>query len=541
MVAALAVAAVIAAVLAAVPLVDGKSLMSYTADDSLISFRYSENLAAGHGPVWNVEGSRTDGYTSALWMALVAIPAAVDADPVVAAKVISLAAGVAILALLAFAGGPRAPLVRLVAMAALVVSPAFLTLTVQGLETIVAALMATLAAWLLFRALRSPGDRELAAFNLACLLAVLARPDLLPFVAVCVLGLAIWLIRARDRPTLIRALAWTAGALALPGALWALWRWSYYGYPLPNTAYAKRSEGLIDPGARQFVRTFVMTFALPYFVGLAVLAVRALSPRRRGSDPAGLWAIGAALVGAGAFLFAGLFFSPIQGNLWRFQMPVFPVLLLCGVLLATRDEAVAGLGLRGRGAMRALAWAGAAALIAFPLLTLDETRFEVRGRWTHDRIQAGKALAPFADGGMTMFVTESGAIPLYSKWRAYDLLGLNDHEIAVNEARPEYVAGLEPDLLQFITEPPIRPGPAYDVFRSLLATGRYEFATATVKTNDELRPGVPSQAHFYFVRREAPQAAAVRDALRRMRDVRPLPRPVAEETLTQMQYRGDAR
>jgi hypothetical protein len=537
----LAVAAVVVAMLVTVPLVDGKSLMSYTADDSFISFRYSENLANGHGPVWNVDGSKTDGYTSALWMALVAIPAAVEADPVVAAKVISLLAGAGILVLLAFAGGARAPLVRVVALAALVLSPAFLTLTVQGLETIVAALMATLAAWLLFQALRSPGNRELAAFNVACLFAVLARPDLFPFVGICLLGLAVWLIRRRDRAALLRALGWTAGALVVPGVLWALWRWNYYGYPLPNTAYAKRSEQLIDPEARRFVRTFVTTFALPYFIGLAVLGVRALSPRRRNVDPAGLWAIAAALVGAGAFLAAGLFFSPLQGNLWRFQMPVFPVLLLCGVLLASRDDAVAGLGLRGRAPLRALAWAGAVALAAFPLLTLDETRFEVRGRWTHDRIQAGKALAPFADGGMTIFVTESGAIPLYSQWRAYDLLGLNDHEIAVNGARPEYIAGLEPDVLQFITQPPIRPGPPYDVFRALLATGRYEFVTATVKTNDELRPGVPSQAHFYFVRRETPQADTLRTALRGMPDVRLLPPAIADRTLAQMNYVDDAR
>jgi hypothetical protein len=534
----LALAAVIAAVLIVIPLVDGKSLISYTADDSFISFRYSENLGDGHGPVWNLEGARTDGYTSALWMALIAIPAAVDVDPVVAAKVIGLLAGAGIIALLAFAGGPRAPLARAVAIGALVLSPAFLTLTVQGLETVVAALMATAGAWLLFRAIRSPGTRELAAFNVACLLAVLARPDLAPFVAVCLLGLAVWLIRSRDRAALLRAIAWTAGALVLPGALWALWRWSYYGYPLPNTAYAKKSEQLIDPEARHFVRTFVTTFALPYFVALAVLGARALSARRRAADSAGLWAIGTALVAAGAFLVAGLFFSPLQGNLWRFQMPVFPVLLLCLVLLAARDEQVAGLGLRGGLPARALAWGAAAVLAAFALLTLDETRFEVRGRWTHDRIQAGKALAPFADDGMTMFITESGAIPLYSHWRAHDLLGLNDHDIAVDGPRPEYVAKLDPDVLQFIAQPLKRPGPPYDVFRTLLSSGRYEFATATVKTNDELRPGVPSQAHFYFVKRDGPRAPEVRQALETMPDVRRVPDPAVDQMLEQMDYRG---
>src|SRR4051794_9753772 len=154
----LVLAAVVVGVLVSVSLVDGKSLMSYTADDSLISFRYSQNLADGHGPVWNLTGSRTDGYTSALWMFLIAIPTALGADPAVAAKVLSLIAGAGILALLAFAGGRRALLARVIAIGALVLSPAFLTLTVQGLETTVAALMATAVAWLLFRAVRSPGS-----------------------------------------------------------------------------------------------------------------------------------------------------------------------------------------------------------------------------------------------------------------------------------------------------------------------------------------------------------------------------------------------
>jgi hypothetical protein len=188
--------------------------------------------------------------------------------------------------------------------------------------------------------------------------------------------------------------------------------------------------------------------------------------------------------------------------------------------------------------MRGLAWVAAAALAAFALLTLDETRFEVRGRWTHDRVQAGRALAPFARDGMTMFVTESGAMPLYSKWRAYDLLGLNDHDIAVNGASAATLQRLDPDVLQFVTEPPVRPGAAYDAFRAALASGRYEFATATVKTNDELRPGSPPQTHYYFVKRDAPHAAEVLAALRGMADVRRVAEAGVASTLAQMSYRG---
>jgi hypothetical protein len=537
LIAALLAAVVAVTVLVTVPLVDGQPLISFTADDALISFRYSDNLANGHGPVWNLTGPRTDGYTSALWMALIAAPDAIGADPAAAAKVLGLLAALAIALMLAVAGPRRATVVRGAAIGTLALSPAFLTLAVQGMETIWAAMLATATAWLMVRAVQVPTHRRLALFNVAALLAFLTRPDLAPFVAVCVVGLGAWLIHTRDRTALVRAGAWTAGALVLPALVWALWRWSYYGYPLPNTSYAKRGQGLIDRQSLHMVRTFVTSFAWPWLLVLAVLLVRAVRHRRR-TDAAALWATCVALCASGAFLAAGLLFAPIQGDLWRFQMPVFPVLLLCAVMLAARDPVAADLGSRGPRASRVLAWGAAVLIAAFALTTLDDARVQVRGRWTYDREQAGRALAPFARDGMSMFVTESGAVPYYSGWRAYDLLGLNDHYIAQHGARPSYVAGLHPDLLQFVIDGQGRPGPAYDVFRVLLRSGQYQFALATVKTNRDLRAGTPPQAHFYFVRRDAPHASEVRTTLERLGGVRRLEPALAARAAHALGYPG---
>src|SRR6185295_8846902 len=41
------------------------------ADDAYISFRYAENLATGHGLVFN-PGDRVEGYTDFLWVVLLA-------------------------------------------------------------------------------------------------------------------------------------------------------------------------------------------------------------------------------------------------------------------------------------------------------------------------------------------------------------------------------------------------------------------------------------------------------------------------------------
>jgi hypothetical protein len=401
------------------------------------------------------------------------------------------------------------------------------------METIFAAMLATATAWLVFAAARRPGHRELAALSVVALLAVLARPDLLVFVAVCFAGLGAWLIKARRFADLRRAAMWVAGGFAAPGLAWAAWRWSYYGYPLPNTAYVKGSGGFTNWLSRHYMSTFVTEFAPPYLLGLAVLSVRAFLRRRTDPDPAGTWAIAVALAGALAYLAATLFIVPIQGNFWRFQMPVFPVLLLGAVMLAARDPAVSSLGLRGTRWARVAACVVAIGLLAFPLTTLGEVQMNVRGRWTYDREQVGKALARFRGDGLSMIVTESGALPLYSGWRSSDLLGLNDHEIAAHGASAAHLDSLHPDLIQFVVDLPHGGFPALN---RMLATGDFRFARAVVKTNRDLRPGVPPQAHLYFVRSDSPHAAEVIRAIEAVR-LRDLAQPTTRRVLREVHYR----
>ena len=68
-----------------------------TADDAFISFRYAENLAVGHGPVWNT-GERVEGYTNFLWVLLLSLPAALDASLVVSSQVMGVLASVGVFA-----------------------------------------------------------------------------------------------------------------------------------------------------------------------------------------------------------------------------------------------------------------------------------------------------------------------------------------------------------------------------------------------------------------------------------------------------------
>src|SRR5216117_1663064 len=72
----------------------------FTIDDAFITFRYSANLAAGHGPVWNVGEDPVEGFTNFLWMLWHTPFAWLGLDLPTVAKLTSFAAGAAVLVML---------------------------------------------------------------------------------------------------------------------------------------------------------------------------------------------------------------------------------------------------------------------------------------------------------------------------------------------------------------------------------------------------------------------------------------------------------
>jgi len=86
---------------------------SWVSDDAYITFRYAENLAAGHGLVFNV-GERVEGYTNFLWTVLLSGVVASGGDPIPASLILGVL-GYAATLLVVFrvsraAGPPAAPL-----------------------------------------------------------------------------------------------------------------------------------------------------------------------------------------------------------------------------------------------------------------------------------------------------------------------------------------------------------------------------------------------------------------------------------------------
>jgi arabinofuranosyltransferase len=213
------------------------SIFCVTTDDPFITYRYAANLLAGHGPVYNV-GERVEGFTSPLHLLFMALllKIAPSVDILFKAKLFSLSLGALALWLtkwLARAAG-LSDGEGLFAQILVAANNNFALASINGLETtlFVCVILTVLLAFL--RELSGRGGPLSAGL---LFLALLTRPESsLLFLAL----LAVRLVWAYRRKTLLTDGVGWAAVFVLPAIGLLLARLAYYGMPVPNTYYAKQ-------------------------------------------------------------------------------------------------------------------------------------------------------------------------------------------------------------------------------------------------------------------------------------------------------------
>jgi hypothetical protein len=416
-------------------------------DDAFITYRYAKNLAAGHGAVFN-PGERVEGYSSASWLLLLALGEALGAEPPLLSKAIGLLLGAATIVLLAAA--PFDLRTRLSACTLLSLHAPFLYHSVNGLETSLVTFLVTALALL------PPGARgsKSGAAAVAALL-VLTRPEGLP----CVLT---W------QACTTWALGWRRGMRLLPASLAACVvflahtgiRWLYYGDWIANSARAKMlplgvalPEGLRDwfEYAREGGGSGIL-FAL---AASGALLGRDHRPARSIAAFVLVFALVLAVSGGDSF------------PLWRFYVPLAPLLVLC----AARGLSLICFGPTGarRSAGRSAGFALALAGIALALLLPLQTRradLERERQWARHWERIGRRLAELFPSDTRIALCPVGALSYYSGFQVVDMLGLTDARIARLDPDPRYyypghqrhdaayVLSREPDLLMLANGPP---------------------------------------------------------------------------------------
>ncbi len=196
----------------------------WLSDDAFIAIRSVDHLVHGKGFVLNV-GQRVQSFTSPLWTLLCVPFFALTKSPYAALMAPCILCSVALAAVLA-RGQNAHPWRAVATLAALCASSSFLAFSTAGLENSLAHLLGALFC---LERLKNGVRPTRAVFLLAAAL-FLTRFDYAPLVAPSLMAALV------HEPKKSARLAWPALALVLA---WFAFATVYYGFPLPNTAYAK--------------------------------------------------------------------------------------------------------------------------------------------------------------------------------------------------------------------------------------------------------------------------------------------------------------
>jgi len=331
-------------------------LHDWMVDDAGITFAFSENLVRGHGLVLHPGLPPEEAYSNTLWLLWLALLRWCGLSMALAAKLSSLAIGLATVAVLYFAldrfrMGVAWLLASLVLLGApqLVWSVSGLEHGLQGLSML---LVASLPWWL--------PRHAAAAIGAVLCVPVLVRPEAPLAVAACFVAYAAhpsvgatWRrrLRAALPVALLPFLAWAA--------LMAFRLW-YFGDPLPNPYYAKAGHtsflSLLNPfgGNWQYLTSWAFGSGVLVLLPSLVVALRA--------RPLPLpIALASALLAAQAVFV--LYASDWMGC-WRFVSPALPCLAL---MVGWASGGCGGTG-RDRQGNSAQPSTGVAVLAAFVLV-----------------------------------------------------------------------------------------------------------------------------------------------------------------------------
>lgn len=217
---------------------------AWLSDDAYITFRTVDNFINGYGLTWNV-AERVQSYTHPLWMFLVSVAYFLTREIFFTSLILSIALSLVAASLVAFRAS-RSVWLACAGVAMLTLSKASIDYATSGLENPLAHLL--LVIFLLIYINAEPASSRLpsTAYRLPSLfwlsfcaaLGIVNRADMLLFYAPVILYV---LIKARS----LKAVGVVAFGF-LPFVLWELFSLFYYGFPFPNTAYAKLTSALIS-------------------------------------------------------------------------------------------------------------------------------------------------------------------------------------------------------------------------------------------------------------------------------------------------------
>jgi arabinofuranosyltransferase len=276
---------------------------AWLSDDSYINFRTIDNFLHGYGLRWNVV-DRVEAFTDPLWLFLVAACVFVTREFYYTAIAVSVLLSFAAAVLVAgyIAADATAAIVGLVLLLG---SKAFVDFSTSGLEGPLTHLLLA-AFFVVYWNSRRRDRTRIRNLSLLAALLILTRMD----AALLVLPALAAAMIERGVAQSIRPAAW--GLLLV--VAWECFSLLYFGFPLPNTAYAKLGGGvprgdLVVQGFIYVLDSIALDPLTLMTIGAAVAATLTAGARRDWPVALGLIFSAVYVVAAGGDFMSGRFFA----------------------------------------------------------------------------------------------------------------------------------------------------------------------------------------------------------------------------------------
>ncbi|MBX9689145.1 MAG: glycosyltransferase family 39 protein [Candidatus Obscuribacterales bacterium] len=448
-------------------------------DDAYITYRYSEHLANGFGPVWNTAERPVEGYSNFLWMLLNAGAIKVGIDPLIASKTIGCISAFAICFL------PLSGLFKILPerssqcllIATCVFCPALIFYAQAGLESALFTLLTYLVSISFSAYLHKSKSRYLYISAASAGLAALCRPEGLGVFGIALiflLSLAVKNNSLKQESKSILLFATIFLSFFLPHFIWRL---CYYGYPFPNTFYAKHSDGGLD---QIFLGVIYLSGGLSQYLALPIIFTVlsshfALSQKAKSPQILDLRVLGFLLY----FIFCySLYVVTVGGDdytafkSYRLLLPIIPVAYLMAAISSSYIQ-----NLRPSGYLRYLP---SFCFVILILAVNSKESHELLKAYNYNAISSKDGFLTacrklfllkadilqepelskwirqeLPEGGL-LAIAQAGKIPYFCKLNCLDTLGLNDLHIAHSKKRQRgidvkmdanYVLKRKPDLI----------------------------------------------------------------------------------------------
>jgi hypothetical protein len=388
----------------------------FVIDDAFITFRYAENIANGHGFVYN-PGERVLGTTTPLFTLILSLFATAGISVYKASLAVSLlCSGFTAIIVLRLAQSLRFTLWYWVPVLLYALFPRSLSMDTGGMETALFTLLVTSAIYFHHR-----GQHFYAMA--AATLASVTRPE-----GLWLLGLLFIWWAAREPRALGRL-------IVIPITLigpWVLFSWHYFGSPVPNSVTAKLAlyshYGTEGPLANI---SFLLGLHNPFGWAMLILAVPGtwwLLNKQNFGRLAVVWIMG--MIGFYTFNQSHIF-------LW-YIVPIYPVfLILAGASLPWMSE-------RMRWSRNRTEVASRAALVILAVVLLAGNVTPVRYYSQYQKLleqvhqSIGYYLKAHADPGDTVAAEDIGYMGYFSAMRLIDRDGLISPEVVPYNRKGDY-------------------------------------------------------------------------------------------------------